>query len=195
MDVYDEDVSHFESRFAGDKGVFAKFYIHPRPNDDKSKLEGRPMFDEVEYVEIFSPGSSTNIIRRPASQQDKERFRGAYRAFRELGESAVDGTPLSEVTWLGRSQVEELFHSRVRTVEQLAEVNDEVCTRMPGLFNLRQKAQAFLERAKGDGAAVTTLQKENEELRASLNALQETVKEQTNLLRKLTEEKAKPAKD
>lgn len=185
MQEYDEDVSHFEDRFAGDKGVFAKFYIHPRLNEDKSAKEGRPIYEEKEYVEIFTPGSQFNIIRRPASDMDKARFRGAYRAFKEMGSEAVDGTPLSEMSWLGRSQIEELFHSRIRTVEQLAEVNDSACGQVPGLYSLREKAKAYLEKAV-QNKDVTALQRRNEELEANMAALQNTVAEQTKALEKLT---------
>lgn len=187
MEQFEDDVTHFESRYAGDKGVFAKFYIHARHNEEKSAKEGRPIFDEMEYVEIFTPGSSSNIIRRPAKDMDRERFKGAYRAFKEMGADAVDGTPLGEVTWLARSQVEELFHSRIRTVEQLAEVADSACVNIPGLFGLRQKAKEFLERARGSGGAeVTKLQAENERLRADLVSLQQTVSDQTAAIQKLT---------
>lgn len=192
MQEYDEDVSHFESRFAGDKGVFAKFYIHPKQNEEESAKAGRPIFDDKEYIEIFTPGALTNIVRRPASQQDKERFRAAYRAFKEKEDDSQSGTHLSQVTFISKSQVEELAYSRIRTVEQLANVNDDVCTRIPGLYSLREKAKAYLEQAEKN-APITAMQAENEELRAQLNALQEVVKDQTAMLKKLAKEKEKAA--
>lgn len=152
-------------------GVYGKFYYRPVQNDKKSEAEGRPIFDEVEFVEIVAAGNGNNIVRRPARPQDKARFRQAYMQFREGDADQVVGTPLSEVPWISRSMMEELSYIKVKTLEQLAELSDQNCGRGAGLYELKRKAKAHIEKA---AAAVPfdALHKENEELKERLAALE-----------------------
>lgn len=182
------DVEDFNSREAADKNVYVKFYIRPRENEAKSAAEGRPIYEDKEYVEIRTPGNTTNVIQRPVTDMDKKRFAAQYRAFKEGDLEQISGTPLVEAPWITRSQVEELSYLRIRTLEQLANVGDDVCTRIPGLFKLKQRAQAMAANAEKQ-APFTAMQKENEELRNSLEALQKTVKEQADQIQALMGEK------
>jgi hypothetical protein len=119
---------------------------------------------------------------------DKKRFAQQYAAFKAGETEQVSGTPLVEAPWITRSQVEELAYVRIRTIEQLANVGDDVCTRIPGLFKLKQRAQAMAESAEKQ-APFTKMQAENEELRNSLEALRQTVTEQASLIEDLRKSK------
>lgn len=169
MPQFEDDVTDFENRYAGDKGVHARFYIFPQKNEAKSASAGRPIFEDTEFVEIFASGNSTNIVRRPARHMDKERFRRQYEAFKAGHEDQVQGTLLHEVPWITRSQVEELAYLRIRTLEQLANVSDAACSKHVGLYDLKSKAQKALALAEG-AAPMTELAKENEELKKRLNS-------------------------
>ena len=169
MPQFDDDVNDFENRYAGDKGVHARFYMFPQKNEAKSASAGRPIFEDTEFVEIFASGNSTNIVRRPARHMDKERFRRQYEAFKAGTEDQLQGTPLHEVPWITRSQVEELAYLRIRTLEQLANVSDAACGKHVGLYDLKSKAQKALALAEG-AAPMTELAKENEELKKRLNS-------------------------
>ena len=184
----DFDVGDFDSRTAGDKSVFVKFYIRPFQDEEKSAEEGRPIFKDKEYVEIRTPGNETNIIKRPVTDMDKQRFRGAYAAFKAGDAEQIIGTPLTETPWITRSQVEELAYLRIRTLEQLANVGDDVCTRLPGMFKLKQRAQAALERAEKT-APFIAMQKENEDLRNKLAALEHALADQAEAIRALEKKK------
>jgi hypothetical protein len=81
------------------------------------------------------------------------------------------GTPLAEIPWLTRSQVEDLMYQKIRTVEQLAEISDQVCTGAPGLYELKRKAKAYVDKAR-DGSEFTALYAELDALRAELAAVQ-----------------------
>lgn len=182
----DFDVKVFERREADDKNVFVHFYLHPVKDEEKSNEEGRPIFREVEFIEIRTPGSQTNIIRRPVRREERERFPQQYRRFKEGMEDQQIGTPLTEVPWITKSQVEELSFFRLRTVEHLATATDEVCSRFAGLYQLKQKAQAYLARAKEE-APMVAIAKIKEDLEAKIAAQEQTIKDQSALIQKLKE--------
>lgn len=142
---YDPKV--FEDRYSDDKKVWVRFYMNSVEDKNKSAEEGRPIFVEKEYVEIRSPGNETNIVNRPVMDLDRYRFPRHYEMFKRGVENPLIGTPLSEMTWVKRSQVDELKYLKIITVEQMAEVNDDICGRIPGLTDLKQKARQYLERA------------------------------------------------
>jgi len=151
-------------------GVYGKFYTRPIPNDEKSALEGRPIFEDVVFVEIVAAGNGTNIVRRPARDTDKQRFRQAYQQFLD-GADQVTGTPLTEVAWITGSQREEMAYIKIRTLEQLAELNDQACGRIPGMYELKRKAAAWMAQAK-EAAPFDALHAENAELKERLAALE-----------------------
>lgn len=185
----DFNPADFEHREAADKSVYVKFYMRPTLNQSKSDAEGRPIFDDREYLEIRTPGNQTNIINRPVSDMDRQRFRRAYQQFKAGDEEQLTGTPLSEVPWITRSMVEELIHVRIRTLEHLANVNDDVCGRIPGLYALKDRAKAALDKAAGD-APFIAMQAKNEELVNELATLKQALAEQAALLKKLNAEKS-----
>mgnify|MGYP000081173716 CR=1 FL=1 len=187
----DLDPRDFESREAADKSVYVKFYTKPVQDEAESVKEGRPIYKEREYVEIRTPGQQNNVIQRPVTDMDRQRFRLAYRQFKEGIEDQLVGTPLTEVGWMTRSQVEELHHMRVRTVEHLAELNDSVCGAHAGLYKLKQKAQQVIEEGKKN-APFAVLQEQHERAMAEMEALRQTVAEQSEIIKGL--QSAKSAK-
>lgn len=183
-EMFDADAGDFESREAGDKSVYVKFYYRPVQDEDASAKEGRPIYKDREYVEIRTPGNQTSVVQRPVSDLDRQRFRGAYRQFKNNVEEQVVGTPIAEATFLTRSQIEELSHMRIRTVEHLAELGDDVCSRFAGLYGLKNKAKAFVDSAKGQ-APFIEMQKRNEELNNKIEAMQKTIEDQSEIIRKM----------
>jgi hypothetical protein len=168
--VADFDVADFDPK-NNDKGIYARFYLEAVQDSAASIEAGRPVFKDVEYVEIIAPGNANTIVVRPARQTDIQRFRNSYKAFKEGMSDVLDGTPLSEIPWLTRSQVQELAVMKIRTAEQLADLADSACVNAAGMFTLKRKAQAWIERAN-EAAPFTKLAAENEELRARLAALE-----------------------
>jgi len=144
----DFDPRVFEDRYSDDKKVWVKFFMNSVEDRDLTAEAGRPIYKEKEYVEIRSPGNETNIICRPVSDHDRRRFPRHYEQFKQGVSDAIIGTPLAEMLWVKRSTADELRHLKIVTVEHLAGVSDEVCTRIPGLFDLKAKAKDFLDRAE-----------------------------------------------
>lgn len=164
------DVQDFEDQNAmSEKGVYAKFYYVPTKNEAASAAEGRAIFEDKEFVEIIAAGNSTNIIRRPARKMDTDRFRRQYAMFKEGDSEQMIGTPLTEIPWITRSQVEELAYKKIRSLEDLASLSDGAIN-APGMYDLKRKASAWLEKSK-ESAPFTAMQAELEAMRAEIAAL------------------------
>ena len=100
---------------------------------------------------------------------------------------AVTGTPLEAWPVITRSQVEELKHFRVRTVEDLAALSDAATASGMGLQSLKQKAKAFLEAAAGNGGA--KFQAAIEQKDAQIATLEKMVKDQSEKIEQLLKAK------
>lgn len=187
METAEYDFNDFNERYAADKSVYAKFYTMPVKDEQASAQAGRAIYKDREYIEIRAAGNQNNIINRPAAAMDRQRFHRQYELYKQGNDEQLIGTPLGEVTWLTRSQVEELAYVRIRTVEQLASINDDTCQRMAGLHDLKRKAAALLESA-AKVAPLTALQAENDQLKGQVEALSNQLKEITAQLKKLNKD-------
>lgn len=170
------DDSFERGRFANDKGVRAHFYTNPIVQEVESAEAGRRICKDVVFVEIMTAGNTNSSVVRKATDEDKGRFRRQYEAFLSGNSEQAFGTPLSDITWLTKSQVEELAYMKIRSLEELANVSDTACAGMAGLYDLKRKAGAFLERAD-QSAPITALAKENEVLQGQVAALQAQMQE------------------
>lgn len=167
-DSFEFDVKDFEDPNLN-AGVYARFYWVSREDPVQSAAAGRPIYVDKEYVEIIAAGNANNIIRKPASDVERSRFRNEYRKFKEGDTEQLTGTPLTEVPWITRSQVEELLYRKVRTLEQLATLDDAACN-VPGMYELKRRAGAWLAKAK-EAAPFTAMSAEIDALRAELDAM------------------------
>lgn len=156
-----------------ENGALVEFYRDAVQNNFKSAEAGRPIFDEKDFVRIQTPGDTRTVIARVASDQDKQRFPRAWDAFSRGLEIAEQGTPLEEWPQVTRSQVKELKHVNITTVESLASVSDGNIQRLgPGYHQLRERAKQFLESADADAAA-TEWAREREAMQERIRLLEE----------------------
>lgn len=136
------------------KGLAVRFIMHPHPNRKKSVEEGRPIFDEVPYVDIRTPGDRTSHIFRPAAEIDKRRWPRHWDAFERGNDiEGQSGTPLSVWPAISRAMVEELKYFNVHTVEQLAEMSDTAVQNFMGVREWITRARAFLAQTEGSREA------------------------------------------
>jgi hypothetical protein len=168
--VADFDVSDFDQKNDA-KGCYVRFYTHAVMDKKASNAEGRPIFVDQEWIEIIAPGNQNNIVRRGVRPRDRHVYGEQYRRFKAGLEEQVVGTPLTEVPWITRSQVEELHYKKVRTLEQLAELSDTACSSSAGLYGMKQKAQAWVQKSK-EAAPFTAMQAEIDEMRKKLALLE-----------------------
>jgi hypothetical protein len=135
----------------GDAALSVRFYRRAVQNEEATSKEGRPIFHEVDYVEIFIPGDKTSVIDRPASDDDKTRFAKKYQAYQERqDQDALDGTPLAQWPGMNQAQVLELAHFGCKTVDQLAAMSDDTLHKLgAGYLDRRKAARIYLEEAAG----------------------------------------------
>jgi hypothetical protein len=128
----------------GDEGLHALFYVKAVRNERKTEVEGRAIYDNVEYIKIVLHGDRNTEIDRPASQEDKERFARQYHHWKEHNENIVEGTPLAEWPHVDEKLRSELRHLGLMTVEQVANVPDSTVGKLPMGTKLRKIANEFL---------------------------------------------------
>lgn len=170
-----------------DRNLVPLFYTISQPNAFETQKQGRPIFDEMEVVEIRVGGDMQNRPVYPAHDGQylddgqggttfvtyAERFHKQYEQFKAKKAQTKEGTPLEEAPFLSAKERSELKGLQILTVEQLASLDDRRLKSL-GMFG-RQKmdaASAYLQAASGT-ADVTRLASENAELRALLAKLQE----------------------
>lgn len=175
MQTADFAVSDFD-KSNDNKGVYPRFFVEAVKNERLSAEQGRPVFEDREFVEIIAAGNANNIVVKPVRMNEINRFPREYRLFKEGQKEQLVGTPLSEIPWMTKSMVEELKYMKVLTLEHLAAVSDDICGRYAGLYEAKRKAQEWLEAAKS-AQPFTKMAAENQELRDMVAAMQEQMVE------------------
>lgn len=157
-------------------------------------VEGKPKFEEFEFITIRVPGDRKTEWHGRVTDAHRARFPREYQAWKANQEAPTEGTPLREVPWISRAQVEELAFAHVKTVEQLANLSDaqlKGAVPMNG-YALRDKAKLHLEQIDG-AAPAEKLRAENDELKANMAVLQRQMAELTARLdEKAVQSTAKP---
>lgn len=167
LQTYDQAaVMEDQPRFALDKKLFVQFYLRAVLNNFKSAQEGRPIFDEQDYIRIIVPGDKNTIIDTKVTPEYQSRFATQFEKYKKNQSQTVTGTPLEVWPQMTVGQVAELKAMNVHTVEQLAELPDNLAQRIMGSHDLRRRAAAFLDVAAGDAAnskmAAELAQRDNE---------------------------------
>ena len=162
----------------GDQLLYVRFYLYPHHNRAKSTEEGRPIYEDREYIEIMQPGNKDSIINRLATPKDLKRFANQYSGFKNNGEEVLEGTPLKEWPSITRAQVEELKYFNVHTVEQLAGMTDANAQNFMGISQMKRRAEAFLASTKDSAAG--------EKLAAELAMRDSTIAVQAQQIEELT---------
>jgi hypothetical protein len=162
---------------SADERLYVKFYRDTLPDDVETKKQGRPIFKEVDYVMIQTPGDLLKTVKRPVRPDDQRRFPRLWDAYAN-GKDQDDlvGTPLAQWPGISRAQVEELAFFKVKTVEQLATVPDNILQKFMGLTSLRQAARDWLGRAE-NSKEIVQLRNQNTEQAQAIDELKATVRE------------------
>jgi len=150
-----------------DDQLLVRFFLKERENKEETLKQGRPIFKEVEYIEIRVAGKRDAQACRPATWADKSRFPKHYEAFQKRTEMPEEGTPLTQWPQISRAQVEEFAYMHIKTVEQLVSMADSNCHKIHGGLLLKQRAAEFLE-----AADATALIAEKEELQRRLDDME-----------------------
>lgn len=176
------------SRHKGDEHLYVKFFVHPQQDKEKSLEEGRPIFEDKEFITIMVPGDKDNIVTREIRPGDTERFPKQYAAFQNDNQELIEGTPLHKWPLVTSAQVEELKFFNIRTVEQLANIADSTAQKFMGVQLLKGRAKEYIDAAK-DAAPVAILQGELEKRDETIAGLSASMEEMQKELAKLKKAK------
>lgn len=126
----------------GDAGMVVMFYNHPVHNPVESAKEGRPIYQDKIYVKIHPPGERLNIIERPATGEDRQRFPRQWHQFSQQKSQVPSGTPVDLLYPEQPSIPAMLRAGAIHTVEQLAVLSANA------IDNLGMGAQRYVNDAK-----------------------------------------------
>jgi hypothetical protein len=147
--------------YGDDSGLFVTFYKKGVKNEAESTAQGRPMFRDVDFVKIITPGDALNIYDQPVKDVHKQRFARQWDAYQKGQTQAQDGTPLEMWPHMTPSKIMAYKSSNVFTVEAIAAIADSNGSHMPmDWMDDRIKARAYLQAAE-DTAVVQKLAAEN----------------------------------
>jgi hypothetical protein len=166
--------------------VIPVFKIHSTKNDAKSREAGRPIFEDMEVVEVRFAGDKNKISVFPAlsicgEAQDEdgntrkityaERWSKQYERFKAKSAQIAEGTPVDELPFLTQAKRSELKALSIYTAEALAALDGQPLKNLGvGGRDLKNQAQAYLDRAAGT-ADVTKMVAEIADLKQQLAEL------------------------
>lgn len=183
-----------EVRAKDGKPAYIEFKRDPKYLPKQSEKAGYPIHVEVDYVTVRQIGSNDSVIfevptwlaqNRIDVQQGRlhpqfaAMYEESYKRWQSGQEMPLEGTPIKSWPVLRPAQVATLLLVNVRTVEDLATLNDEGLKRVGmGGIDLKQKAQSWMAQAQDKGPLtmeVAGLKKENETLKLTLDTLMQKV--------------------
>lgn len=147
-------------------GCNVKIFNVARKNETKTAQAGRDIYDEIPSISFQWPGGDETV--RALEDRDKREHPELYAAYQAGIGPVQSGFPLKEWTKISTSALHELGYLGFRTVEQLAEANDEVKRRMGPLSKFVKEAEEWLEAANSAQSQVVSLREslEREKVRA-----------------------------
>jgi hypothetical protein len=125
--------------------------MRPRIDAEASTRENRPIYKDVPHIEIMIPGDKNNIVLAEVWDQHIKRFPIHWEQFQAGVKDQVVGTPLKAAPFLTESHIEELAYFKIRTIEQLADLQDAHMTWM-GAREMSQAAKNYLKKVSGNEA-------------------------------------------
>jgi hypothetical protein len=173
--------------------TIAEFFTQPVHLEAKSRDEGRPIYEDREFVRIIIPGNRGSVVVQPVGDEHRQRHAVQYEAFKKGLAAISEGTPLGDWPPISRSMALEFAHFNVLTVEHLAGLNDVQLQHMPmGTRELVKAAKVFLEVAAHGTGPLIQLSEKNTRLEAQVEQQQGQMQEMAARLAAL--ESAKGAK-
>ena len=134
-------------RYAKDNKLLVQFHTKAIMNPVESTKAGRPIYDQKDYIKIFTPGSQLSVIDAPVTDGNyMARFGTRYNEWKKSRENIQSGTPLEMFPQMmaNVALIAELKSSHIHTVEQLADLPDSGVQRIMGGIELRRRAGEWL---------------------------------------------------
>jgi hypothetical protein len=154
----------------GDDGLFVQFFPHAVHLEWQSKQEGRPIYEQRDYVRVIQPGERDKM-EREAREDDKHRWPRQWAAYQSQQQQVPDGTPVDVLFPGAPHEVAMLKALHIHTIEMLAALGEAGISRLGiGGRNKVERAKRFLDAANGM-AGMNKLQAENERMAEELAAI------------------------
>jgi hypothetical protein len=168
--------------------IVPRFFVHTVLDNKLTKENGRPMFKDIECVEIRMAANKQTVAVFPAHEVWEwgevdgirqeityaMRFPEQYKRFKANEAQAMSGTPLEELPFLTQAKRSELKALSIYTAEALASLDGMPLKQLGmGGRELKNQATAYLAKAT-DSALVTRQAAEIEALKATIAGLQAT---------------------
>lgn len=170
---------------------YVQFEVRDIEDRTASIEKGHYVGKDIDFAIITPPGSKDKV-ERPAldwlAHLDEmvkldrfnadwaRQFRQAYKNWKEDAEPSVEGYDLRYWPGVTPSQYKQMKMLRLRTVEDVATMNEETINRLgAGGRSLKDRARTFLETSQRHGVASeaeSALRAENEDLRAQQARMQ-----------------------
>lgn len=167
-----------------------RFYTEAVELPGKSAEEGRPVYEDRDFVGITNPGSRDEVVRLAKDKAKQDDYVAwAYRKWLTTKEQPVDGTPIETVPFVSKSLALELKGINIHTLEALSEAPETAMQRMMGLRDLQKKAKVYLEAAK-DTAVLSKMQHELEARDRQIGIMQKQIEEMNARFVEALKEKA-----
>lgn len=155
------------------KGLLVEFFTEAVELKARSEKEGRPFFEEREFVKIIPIGDTKTVQCKEVTDLEKQRFPEEYANFKRGAEMAFKGTPLTQWPPMRPAQIKLFNHFNVYTVEHVAELDDIRINQIgPGTREWVEKARAFLVQSR-DTADSQRYAAENLRLKTEVERLNE----------------------
>lgn len=172
------------AQFGSDAGLIVRFFKQAVANPAKSDLEGKPVFEDRDFVQIVTPGGKSDLTREVIKHQREEippdttRWHNQWQAYLNQQQQVHDGVPLENWPAIAYAPaaIKGFKVAEVYTVEQLANFPDSALGSIPVMDGRkwRDLAIKFVEQARG-GAPITALKAENDTLKADMAIMREQI--------------------
>jgi hypothetical protein len=159
----------------GARGQLAIFYHKSVHNPQRSQQEGRPVFEDRIFVRVAPPGERLNIVDRPATRSDQQRWPQQWALFQQNKEQTPEGTPI-ELLYPEKPAVAATLRANgVMTIEACSELSgnaiDSIGMGAQTWVNAAQKYVAFANK----GVAITQHRKDLEERDRQIKVLTQQI--------------------
>lgn len=181
-----------------DRPAYVRFETRAIEDRNESIKQGHYVTKNVDYALITPPFSrdcvsqevtvwlktmDDNVSAGRLPGRWRDNYKAQYEAWKKNEEIPLDGTPIKGWPVLSPAQQENLVSIGVKTVEDLAAINDEGQKRYGiGALELKNKAQAWLKSANSVGKVV----QENATLKTRVSEQEETIKGLSEQLKELS---------
>jgi hypothetical protein len=190
-----------------ERPAYVRFEVRAIPDAEATLAAGHHVSKDENWV-LVTPPYSKDCVESPAEkwfaqkeidvrngrvpQRHMDMWKDAYKRWLAGLDEPINGTSVKEWNAISPAQCKNLLAVNIRTIEDVAAANDEGLRRMGmGGVDLRNKARVWLQAAKDHGPLineVTSLKKENDVLKGSV----ESLTEQVALLKRHLESKGEP---